>query len=128
MNNRLLFVACLCFIWATWESTASADLQPFGVLDDEQTSIVYYPETGEIAVDALASRELIAISIDSAAGILITEQLCSVARELGITLVEGSFNLCPVEDIDMFKANMAKQVCRDVLRIEKQLQSQERPR
>ncbi len=69
MNNRLLSVACLCFIWAKWESTASAAILPFGVFDDEQTSIVYVPDTGELAVDALAGVELTSINIDSAGGI-----------------------------------------------------------
>ncbi len=98
MNKPLLFVVCLCFIGARWESTASAALLPFGVLNDEQTSIVYYPKTGEVAVDAPRGRELGGIGIDSRAGILITEQICSVAEELGIRL-GGEFIRCPVEDI-----------------------------
>ncbi len=69
MNKPLLFVVCLCFIWAKWGSTASAALLPFGVLDDEQTSIVYVPDTGELAVDAPAGVELTSINIDSAGGI-----------------------------------------------------------
>ena len=97
MNKPLLFVVFLCF-WAVGRTTASAALLPFGVLDDEQTSIVYNRETGEVAVDAPRGRELGGISIDSGAGILITEQVCSVAQELGIRL-GGEFIRCPVEDI-----------------------------
>ena len=63
MNKPLLFVVCLCFIGAIWESTASAALLPFGVLNDEQTSIVSFPDTGEVAVDAPASTELTSINI-----------------------------------------------------------------
>ena len=40
-----------------------------GARGDEQTSIVYDARTGEIAVDAPASRELTSINIDSAAGV-----------------------------------------------------------
>lgn len=40
-----------------------------GVEGDEQTSIIYNATTGEIVVDAPASRELTSINIDSAAGI-----------------------------------------------------------
>ncbi len=63
MNQPLLSIACRCFIWATWESTASAAILPFGVLDDEQTSVVYFPETGEVAVDAPAGVELTSINM-----------------------------------------------------------------
>ena len=47
-----------------------ATLLPNGVLNDEQTSIVYYPDSGEMAVDAPAStnpRPLSSINIISAA-------------------------------------------------------------
>ncbi len=69
MNKPLLFVVCLCFIWAIGRSTASAALLPFGVLNDEQSSIVYVPDTGELAVDAPAGVELTSINIDSAGSI-----------------------------------------------------------
>jgi hypothetical protein len=40
-----------------------------GAPDDEQTSIIYNPATGELGVDAPASTELTSINIDSAAAI-----------------------------------------------------------
>jgi hypothetical protein len=53
----------------TYLTGAYAAIRKGGVSGDEQTSIVYDARTGEIAVDAPASRELYAINIDSAAGI-----------------------------------------------------------
>ncbi len=54
-----------------------------GDANDEQTSIVYNPTTGEVAVNAPASTDLTSINIDSAAGIFTGEP----AQNLG-----GSFD------------------------------------
>jgi hypothetical protein len=48
---------------------AYAAVRPGGQENDGQTSIVYNPGTGEIAVDAPAGTELTSINIDSAARI-----------------------------------------------------------
>ena len=50
-----------------------AAIVPGGRKDDEQTSIVYDPSTGELAVNAPASTELTSINIDSAASIFTGE-------------------------------------------------------
>ena len=50
---------------ASTAPSARAELFPFGVLNDEQTSIVYYPETGEMAIDSPVSRDLTSYFIDS---------------------------------------------------------------
>jgi hypothetical protein len=42
---------------------------PGGTRDDGQTSIVYYAQTGEVAVDAPAGTELTSVNIESTAGI-----------------------------------------------------------
>jgi len=64
-----------------------------GASGDEQTSIVYDPRTGELAVDAPASTELTSINIDSAAGVFTGEP----AQNLG-----GSFD--NDADNNIFKA------------------------
>jgi hypothetical protein len=46
-----------------------AALVPAGTIGDQQTSIVYHADTGELAVDAPAGTELTSINIDSAAGV-----------------------------------------------------------
>ena len=81
MTRPNLSLACVLGVIAAAPS-ANAELLPNGVLNDEQTSIVYYPETGEVAIDAPASRELTSVYIESAAGIFTGES----AQNLG-----GSF-------------------------------------
>jgi hypothetical protein len=46
-----------------------AALAPGGSPDDDQTSIIYDPGTGEIAVNAPVGTELTSINVDSAAGV-----------------------------------------------------------
>lgn len=43
-----------------------APIAPVGVLGDDQTSVVYDPQTGAVAVDAPANKRLTSINIDSA--------------------------------------------------------------
>jgi hypothetical protein len=50
-------------------SAGRAELLPFGVFSDEQTSIVYRPETGEMAIDAPQSTKLTSYVIYSNSGI-----------------------------------------------------------
>ena len=64
-----------------------------GNSDDEQTSIVYDPSTGELGVNAPASTELTSINIDSAAGVFTGDP----AQNLG-----GSFD--NDSDNNIFKA------------------------
>lgn len=59
----LLAVAVLV-VTGTW--AARAELLPNGVFDDEQTSIVYYPETGGIEIGSPASTGATSFSIASA--------------------------------------------------------------
>ena len=66
-----------------YRNAAFVALAPNGVLDDDQTSLVYDPLTGEIAIVGPAGREVLDVSIDSAAGIFTGEP----ARNLG-----GSFD------------------------------------
>ena len=58
-------------------------LKPDGEENDGQTSIVYNPQTGEVAVDAPAGVDLTSVNIDSAAGIFTGDS----AQNLG-----GSFD------------------------------------
>jgi hypothetical protein len=48
---------------------AQAAVRPSGTRGDGQTSLVYNPGTGELAVDAPAAIQLNSINIDSAAGV-----------------------------------------------------------
>ena len=66
--DRLLVVAVSVAIGA---GAVRAELLPNGVLNDEQTSIVYDPDNGEIAVDVPAGADLVWINIDSPAGIFV---------------------------------------------------------
>ena len=50
-----------------------AAIAPGGVEGDEQTSIIYNPDTGEIAVDAPASKQLTSINIESAACVFVLD-------------------------------------------------------
>jgi hypothetical protein len=70
-----------------------AALSGLGSPGDGQTSIIYNPSTGELAVDAPAGRELTSINIDSAAGIFTGDP----AQNLG-----GSFD--NDKDTNIFKA------------------------
>ena len=70
-----------------------AAIQPGGATGDGQTSIVYNPATGEVAVDAPAGLRLTSINIDSAAGVFTGE----AAQNLG-----GSFD--NDADDNIFKA------------------------
>jgi hypothetical protein len=64
-----------------------------GKQDDRQTSIIYNPTSGELAIDAPAGVELTSVNVDSAAGIFTSE----AARNLG-----GSFD--NDADNNIFKA------------------------
>ena len=77
----------------TQTSLTVASILPGGALSDEQASIVYWPESGELAVDGPVNYSLTSINIDSASGIF-TEQ---PARNLG-----GSFD--NDVDVNIFKA------------------------
>ncbi len=70
-----------------------AAVEPDGVRGDGQTSIIYNPGTGEVAVDAPPGTDLTSINIDSAAGIFTGDD----ARNLG-----GSFD--NDADNNIFKA------------------------
>ena len=70
-----------------------AAIQPAGQRGDDQTSIIYDPNTGELAVDAPAGAELTSINIDSAAAVLTGQP----AQNLG-----GSFD--NDADDNIFKA------------------------
>ncbi len=70
-----------------------AAVQPGGQENDGQTSVVYNPDTGEVAVDAPAGTELTSINIDSASGIFTGD----AAQNLG-----GSFD--NDADSNIFKA------------------------
>ena len=70
-----------------------AAIRSGGQEDDDQTSIVYDPSSGEIAVDAPTGAELTSINIDSAAGIFTGD----AAQSLG-----GSFD--NDADNNIFKA------------------------
>jgi hypothetical protein len=70
-----------------------AAVRPDGLFGDGQTSVVYNPATGELAVDAPAGVELTSINIDSASGIFTGES----AQNLG-----GSFD--NDADNNIFKA------------------------
>ena len=70
-----------------------AAINPGGSAGDEQTSIIYDPSTGEVAVDAPASTELTSINIDSAGGVFTGD----AAQNLG-----GSFD--NDADDNIFKA------------------------
>ena len=80
-------------IAAIYLSGPYAAVQPGGVEGDGQTSVVYNPNTGELAVDAPAGVELTSINIDSAAGFFTGES----AQNLG-----GSFD--NDADNNIFKA------------------------
>jgi hypothetical protein len=65
--NQLDIIAALntgLYLTGSYEAIA-----PDGQRDDGQTSLVYYPSTGELQVDAPAGQQLTSINIDSAAGI-----------------------------------------------------------
>jgi hypothetical protein len=70
---RSSIIYCLPVIVASSACTANAGslaaIRGGGMAGDEQTSLVYNPSTGELAVDAPASSELTSINIDSKAGI-----------------------------------------------------------
>jgi hypothetical protein len=68
-------------------------IQPGGETNDGQTSVVYNPTTGEVAVDAPSGVELTSINIESAAGIFTGD----AAQNLG-----GSFD--NDADNNIFKA------------------------
>jgi hypothetical protein len=70
-----------------------AGVRPNGRAGDGQTSVVYNPTTGEVAVDAPAGTQLTSINIDSAAGIF----TASPAQNLS-----GSFD--NDSDANIFKA------------------------
>ena len=72
---------------------AYAAIQAGGVEGDGQTSIIYDPSTGELAVDAPAGTELTSINVDSAGGIFTGDP----AQNLG-----GSFD--NDADNNIFKA------------------------
>lgn len=74
-----------------------AAIQSGGHSNDDQTSVVYYAATGELAVDAPAGVELTSINIDSAAGIFTG----SPAQNLG-----GSFD--NDADGNIFKATFGE--------------------
>ena len=70
-----------------------AAISPNGDEGDDQTSIVYNPGTGELAVDAPAGKNLTSVNIDSAAGVFTGDP----AQGLG-----GSFD--NDSDTNIFKA------------------------
>ena len=84
-------------------SPADAALLPNGVLNDEQTSIVYFPDSGEVRVDVPPGVEVGGMNIESTSEILLLEQACSVLEELGIRLLNDGFHPCPGDGEDPFK-------------------------
>lgn len=74
-------------------NVARAGLEPNGVLNDDQTSIVYSTTTGELAIDAMSNRSLSSINIDSLEGVFTQ----SPAENMG-----GSFD--NDHDHNIFKA------------------------
>jgi hypothetical protein len=89
-NQRDIVAAQQAGIYLTG---AYAAILPAGQANDGQTSVVYDPGTGGIAVDAPAGTELTSINIDSAAGIFTGQ----AAANLG-----GSFD--NDADTNIFKA------------------------
>ena len=70
MRTTARIFVVLSVVWAASCSVVRSELLPFGVLDDEQTSIVYTPDTGEVAVDGPSSYPCpIDVNIDSSSGI-----------------------------------------------------------
>jgi hypothetical protein len=78
---------------ATYLTGPYTAIRPDGHSGDDQTSVIYYPATGELAVDAPVDVELTSINIDSAACIFTG----SAAENLG-----GSFD--NDSDGNVFKA------------------------
>ena len=67
--NQLDIIAALNagkYLQGPYAAIANAN----GARGDGQTSIVYYPQTGEVAVDAPAGKELTSVNIESASGSL----------------------------------------------------------
>ena len=78
----------------TYLNSAYAAISPGGVRGDEQTSIVYHFDTGELEVNAPVSTKLTSINIDSAAGIFTGDKtLCNK--------VVGGFDWCTSNNILM---------------------------
>ena len=90
LAQRIVTAAVL---WTAMSSISHADILPFGKLNNARSSVVYYPDTGEIAFDD-PGIELTSTNIDSAAGIFVNHE---AAQQL-----EGSFD--HHSDDNIFKA------------------------
>jgi hypothetical protein len=96
MSHLVLGIALVTVLAAALPATSRATLAgPGGVLGDEQTSIFYILDTGEIGLDAPASRNLTSINLDSAAA------LFNVAN-VNHGVFNGSFD--NVAEDNLFKA------------------------